>query len=426
MMHFINPVEILNLAATDLTTIDDTVIKRAKKAVLAEIDLSDDGFFGYHGQQLTRADCERVIDDLEQRDKLEFYHFIANHTALSNFLVKADETFFTAFRYESIYKLPEFVRFISPYFAAAYDGMLWKAWQRKDASFGLLIAIDPIVTPDDIEVSYKSLRDALNRYVDDIQILKEKVEDTTQEVDVTIVRAQINVLIDKELLNTLPPYFQELRNLIAVALRNLSVAINNTRANLRVAKQMHQELMLLKTDGVARETIIKDYDVLVKIEQENSLQDGNDAVVSEYLKLIRNIGLYIQAATNERSDLSGIKTWVGNNIDIAEISALDGKYKAIKNRIAVQLRDLGVNIWNHHLHKEAAISYLDMAVQIEGLEQETLDLLVQTKMEIRAGIDSPAQINKVPDGSLDKFQKRLLFIAFAVILVFVMIKGCSH
>lgn len=426
MMHFINPVEILNLAATDLTTIDDTVIKRSKKTVLAEIDLSDDGFFSYHGLQLTRADCERVIDELEQRDKLEFYHFIANHAALGNFLTKADENFFTAFRYESIYKLPDFVAFISPWFAAAYDSMLWKAWQRKDASFGQLIAIDPIVTPDDIEASYNSLRNALNRYVDDIQTLKAKVEDTAQEIDVTTVQAQVNVLIDKEMLNALPPYFQELRNLIAVALRNLSVEVNNTRANLPVAKQMHQDLMLLKTDGVARETIIKDYDVLVKIEQENTLQDGNDAVVSEYLKLIRNIGLYVQAATNERSNLPGIKIWVDSNIDIAAISALDGKYKAIKNRIAVQLRDLGVNIWNHHLHKEAAISYLDMAVRIEGLEQETLDLLVQTKMEIRAGIDSPAQINKDPDGSLDRLQKRLLFIALVIVLVFVMIKGCSH
>lgn len=426
MMHFINPVEILNLAATDLTTIDDTVIKRSKKTVLAEIDLSDDGFFSYHGLQLTRADCERVIDELEQRDKLEFYHFIANHAALGNFLTKADENFFTAFRYESIYKLPDFVAFISPWFAAAYDSMLWKAWQRKDASFGQLIAIDPIVTPDDIEASYNSLRNALNRYVDDIQTLKAKVEDTAQEIDVTTVQAQVNVLIDKEMLNALPPYFQELRNLIAVALRNLSVEVNNTRANLPVAKQMHQELMLLKTDGVARETIIKDYDVLVKIEQESILQDGSDAIVSEYLKLTRNIGLYVQAATNERSNLPGIKIWVDSNIDIAAISALDGKYKAIKNRIAVQLRDLGVNIWNHHLHKEAAISYLDMAVRIEGLEQETLDLLVQTKMEIRAGIDSPAQINKDPDGSLDRLQKRLLFIALVIVLVFVMIKGCSH
>lgn len=426
MMHFINPVEILNLAATDLTTIDDTVIKRAKKAVLAEIDLSDDGFYSYHGLQLTRADCERVIDELEQRDKLEFYHFIANHAALGNFLTKADENFFTAFRYESIYKLPEFVRFISPYFAAAYDSLLWKAWQRKDASFGQLIAIDPIVTSDDIEASYKSLRNALNGYVDNIQTLKAKVEDTAQKIDVTTVRDQVNVFIDKEMLNALPPYFQELRNLIAVALRNLSVEVNNTRANLPVAKQMHQELMLLKTDGVARETIIKDYDVLVKIEQESILQDGSDAIVSEYLKLTRNIALYIQAATNERSDLSGIKIWVDKNIDIAAISTLDEKYKAIKNRIAVQLRGLGVNIWNHHLHKEAAISYLDMAARIEGLDQDTLDLLVQTKMEIRAGIDSPAQINKDPDGSLDRLQKRLLFIALVIVLVFVMIKGCSH
>lgn len=424
MMHFINPVEILNLAAADLLTIDDTVIKRAKKAALAEIDLSDDGLFNYHDKQLTRADCERVIDELEQRDKLEFYHFIANNAALTDFLIKGDESFFTAFRYESIYKLPEFVGFISPYFATAYDSMLWKAWQRKDASFGQLLAIDPIVTANDIEACYNNLRNALNRYIEDIQALKEKIEDPAQEVDVIAVRAHVNGLIDKELLNALPAHFHELRNIVALAIRNLAIAINNIRGNMPVAKEISLDLLSFKTDGIARETILKDYEVLIAIEQENT--DLNEPLVRQYLELIRKIALYVKAAENERSHLAGIKIWVDGNIDIAAISALADVYRPIKSRIAMLLAALGVTIWNYHLNKEAAIGYVEMAERINGLEQATLDELAQTKQEIRAGIEPAPQIDKDPDGSLDRLQKRLLFIALGIVVVFLMFKGCGH
>ncbi|SHN25487.1 hypothetical protein [Chitinophaga sp. CF418] len=424
MMQFINPVEILNLAATDLTTIDDTLIKRAKKAVLAEIDLSDDGFFDYHGQQLTRADCERVIEDLEQRDKLEFYHFIANHAALSKFLINGDESFFTAFRHESIYKLPEFVRFISPYFATAYDSMLWKAWQRNDGSFSQLTAIDPIIVPDDTETSCKTLRNALVRQVEDVLALMDEVKDTAREIDINAIMARVEILMDKERWNVLPSYFQELRNKMAIALRNLSVEINNTRANLPVAKQLHQDILLLKIDGVARETIQKDYEVLLNIEQEIKADKGEDPIVNQYLELLRLLSQIVEAAANPQTNVGGVKIWIDKNIDITAISALDGKYKSIKYRLAIKLSTLGGNIWKHHRNKEAAFSYIEMAQRIQGLEAETLELLSQAKFQIFSEDRSPATQHD-PGGSNAATSKKLLYVAFGLIIFIILFKACS-
>ena len=424
MTQFINPVDILNLAATDLTTIDDTSIRRAKKVVLAEIDLSDDGFFNYHGQQLTRADCERAIDDLEQRDKLEFYHFIANHPTLSRFLLNGDESFFTAFRHESIYKLPEFVRFISPYFATAYDSILWKAWQRNDGSFSQLIAIEPIVTPDDIETSCKTLRNALVRQVEDVLAITDEVKDTSREIDINAIVARLEILMDKERLNTLPPYFQEIRNKMAIALRNLSVEINNTRINLAVAKQLHQDILTLKIDGVAKETILKDYEVLLNIEQEQKAAKGDDPVVNQYLELIRLLSQIVDAAANPQTNLGGVKIWIDKNIDIAAISALDGKYKAIKYRLAIKLSALGGNIWRHHRNKEAAFSYIELAERIQGLEAETLELLSQAKFQIFSE-DRSSVGEHDPDGSNDKTLKNLLYGAAVIIVSMILFKACS-
>jgi len=425
MTQFINPVEILHLAATDLTTIDDTLVKRGRKAVLAEIELSDDGFFDYHGQQLTRADCERVIDELEQRDKLEFYHFIANHAALSKFLLQGDEGFFTAFRHESIYKLPDFVRFISPYFAAAYDSMLWKAWQRNDGSFSQLTAIDPVIVPDDTEASYKTLRNALVRQVEDVLALTEEVKDTKKEIDINAVVERAKILMDKERLNTLPPYFQELRNKMAIALRNFSVEINNTRANLPVAKQLHQDILLLKIDGVAKETIVKDYEVLLNIEQDIKAANGDDPVVNQYLELIRLLSQIVEAAANPQTNVGGVKIWVDKHIDIAAISALEGKYKSIKYRLAIKLSTLGGNIWKHHRNKDAAMSYIEMAERIQGLEAETLELLSQAKFQIFNEDRAPVVGGHDTDDANAKRSREIGYIALAVIVFMILIKACS-
>ncbi|UPK67223.1 hypothetical protein [Chitinophaga filiformis] len=425
MTQFINPVEILHLAATDLTTIDDTLVKRGRKAVLAEIELSDDGFFDYHGQQLTRADCERAIDELEQRDKLEFYHFIANHAALSKFLLQGDEGFFTAFRHESIYKLPDFVRFISPYFAAAYDSMLWKAWQRNDGSFSQLTAIDPVIVPDDTEASYKTLRNALVRQVEDVLALTEEVKDTKKEIDINAVVERAKILMDKERLNTLPPYFQELRNKMAIALRNFSVEINNTRANLPVAKQLHQDILLLKIDGVAKETIVKDYEVLLNIEQDIKAANGDDPVVNQYLELIRLLSQIVEAAANPQTNVVGVKIWVDKHIDIAAISALEGKYKSIKYRLAIKLSTLGGNIWKHHRNKDAAMSYIEMAERIQGLEAETLELLSQAKFQIFNEDRAPVVDGHDTDDANAKRSREIGYIALAVIVFMILIKACS-
>ena len=317
------------------------------------------------------------------------------------------------------------MRFISPYFATAYDNMLWKAWQRNDGVFSQLTAIDPIITPDDTETSCRTLRNALVRQVEDVLALTDEVKDTTRAIDINATMARVATLNDKERWNMLPPYFQEIRNKMAVALRNLSVEINNTRANLQVAKQLHQDILLLKIDGVTKETILKDYEVLLNIEQEQKAEKGEDPIVNQYLELIRLLSQIVEAAANPQTNVGGVKIWIDKNIDIAAISALDDKYKAIKYRLAIKLSALGGNIWKHHRNKNAAMSYIEMGGRIQGLEAETLELLSQAKFQIFSEDRSPAASTHDPDGSNAATSKNLLYIAFAVIIAIFLFKACS-
>ncbi|PWV55657.1 hypothetical protein [Chitinophaga sp. S165] len=422
MIQFINPVDILNLAATDLASIDDTVIKRAKKAALAEIDLSDDGFFHYHEQQLTRSDCERVINELEEHDKLEFYHFIANSPALNKFLINGDESFFTAFRHESIYKLPEFVKFISPYFAAAYDSALWKAWQQYTNPIDHIVAVDPIVVTDDMDNAYKSVRNDLNRKIEDIRELYAKVEDLEQEVNLKAIAAQADILLDKDRLNTLPPYFQDLRNTMVLATRKLAIQINNVRGDSAIGRQLVETLREVQTDGVTKEKLVKDYELLRNAEKHQA--DANDPVRIRYNELVAALTEVYKAASNPQSSVPGVRKWVDEHINIEEIKALDVKYHNIKIQLATKLGGLGAAIYKGHRERFAALDYIEMAEQIGVLEGEPLDMILDFRKILQQEIAELGVTPDDPHGINKKVIRDMIIIGTVIIIIVIFSKGC--
>jgi len=55
-MVYINPIEILELSDTEVQDIDSSLVKKAKRRLFADIDLSDNGHYEYHGQNLTKSD----------------------------------------------------------------------------------------------------------------------------------------------------------------------------------------------------------------------------------------------------------------------------------------------------------------------------------------------------------------------------------
>ena len=131
-MNYINPIEILELQTTDIASLDNSIIKKAKRKLYANIDLSDHGHLAYKGIEITKTDCEKVIDELENSNSLEFYTHLSNNRTLNDFLVNGNETIFESFKQESIYKLPEFVKFISPFFAQRFDKALLNAFTDND------------------------------------------------------------------------------------------------------------------------------------------------------------------------------------------------------------------------------------------------------------------------------------------------------
>src|SRR5438132_1193370 len=98
-MQYINPIEILGLSnATDTTSIDNEIIKKAKRKLFADIDLSDNGLFEYYGLLITKGDCEKAIDGLSNNDYKQFYLYLANNKKLNAFLIKGQVDVFNNFK----------------------------------------------------------------------------------------------------------------------------------------------------------------------------------------------------------------------------------------------------------------------------------------------------------------------------------------
>ena len=131
-MSYINPIEILELNSKTLDEINNTVIKKAKRVLFADIELSDEGHLKYYGNKLSKNDCENSIHELDDNEKVRFYLFLYENQALNNFLANGDKEKFKLIKFDKIYKNPEFVEYISPYLTEKFGKIILESFKNHD------------------------------------------------------------------------------------------------------------------------------------------------------------------------------------------------------------------------------------------------------------------------------------------------------
>jgi len=268
-MHYINPLDLLSLNIENVSGADSLAIRKAKKTLLAEIQLSDTDTIYHNGSELTKSDCLRAIDELDNKDKKDFHLFIYQNKDLNNFLSNGDLTFFKTYKVESIYKLPDFLNFISPYFTQRYEKLLSKNFRTKNiANVKVLLSLKPIVNESYFEDCYKStyavIKEIENEIIQTTKDIENKksrhIDSSFQELS-DLIRNKVNV----ELINLLPSYFQSLRNQLAQTIRNLARDLNNDPYNkYKPAFEIIEIANRLSTDGLIKQTITKGYYTIKK------------------------------------------------------------------------------------------------------------------------------------------------------------------
>lgn len=405
-MQYINPFELLNLTADNLATVDSVAVSKAKRKLLAEIELSDNNSIRHNGYELTKADCLRAIDDLDNRDKKEFHYFIYQDKHFNKFLSSGTLSFFDNYKAESIYKLPEFLDFISPFFCEQYDKILSEYYKKGNAeAVSKILSVKPITNEAYQEKCYKRTYAFLRTINGNIEKIKKDIESYEKNGYSNFAIGQkfnglvqeISGEVNVQLLNILPSYFQQIRNQLAQTIRNLARDINNEPYFLyEPAFKIIEIANSISTDGLVKQTITKGYytikqnydDDLKKAEEEKQAQQYSDEF-THYRNFTNQLDKISEDIDNKSSayiqkNFSGLYEWITVSIDISDLNALPELFNTVRRRIAIQLKHLSVSIWNDHEKIEPAFKLIQLATEIKISDEETKERISKDYETLKA------------------------------------------
>jgi hypothetical protein len=293
-MNFINPIEILKLQEYSVSEIDNSMIKKAKRKLFADIDLSDDGTLDYKGVAFTKTDCETVINDLGNLEYAKFYFYLANiNKPLNEFLVNGNEKFFYEFSQKDIYKLPELVDFIGHYFAPLFGKALLKSFTEFNHSIGKtenILKTQILIASSDIDIAFKNLSVEISNRIDQIEKIAREIKNKTTDYTSDNIDDVINLvkeLFPANYLNLLPQYFQSQINKIAEAIDKLQLTVWENLYNPSVCVQLSEHLFTLNINSVNKQRYEENYEFFKQRELEVEILKGLKGKFEEEERLKR-------------------------------------------------------------------------------------------------------------------------------------------
>jgi hypothetical protein len=386
-MQYINPIEILGLSSVaDTASIDNEIVRKAKRKLFADIDLSDDGLFEYYGLQLTKGDCEKVIDDLANNDLKEFYLYLASNKKLNNFLVNGNDTVFINFKQDSIFKLPEFVKFISPYFAPKFDKALLNAFENEDVEqTKSILKTSFLISQNDINLAYKSISNNIQNRIDDIAEIKRDIKNEESVYDEDDIDEVVDLVVENfpsDILNCLPNYFQSQILKIANEINYLNVVIWDNFDNTQVCNDLLEHVLTLNIGGLDKPTFQKNYEIVRKKNQERVEQEKNAPILRKYAGYLIQTKTKLKEIEDKTTTPTSLLSWVNSSISISDVNNLPSVFDEIKNQVALSLRAMSVEIWNSFSNIDVSIDLINKANNITGLKAEIRDNLQDAKKQL--------------------------------------------
>lgn len=369
MRKFINPIELLDLQSFSLEQIDDSVLKKAKKKILAEMELSGHDFYQFNSIEVSRSDIENIFLELENNTIIKFYQKIYKYRDVHDFLTKGD---FRIFRFPEIldnFRDEEFINFISGYFASVYNDSLLIALKNRNISlFNDIISLKPLVKSTDLDNAYKGVTAYFKEKITRADLKTTQIKESPSEFNknktkflIQWVKAEFNI----DLINSLPEYFQGLRSQIAKSLRNLAVNVYNKLNDINVSYEIIDYIFDIETDSMTSQTISKDYDTISDIKEKNKYS----LIKERYYSVIENFIYNLETLGDKKSSPDFIKKFISVNIDIDEINKIIGVDLDTKDAIASLIRQAAIICWNIYNDLDTAILLINKAISINSSEE---------------------------------------------------------
>ncbi|MBS1744627.1 MAG: hypothetical protein JST21_00510 [Bacteroidetes bacterium] len=438
-MQYINPYQLLNISAESLSDVDVKTISRERRRLLHQIELSEHGTIDYNGIEITRAEYIRVLDELDEKNKREFHFFIFQNSSLNNFLTSGTLYFFDKHTAESIYKLPAFINFISPYFEPRYDEVLSTSFKSGNKeNIKKILSVQPLTTTSFNESCYKSTYHFLKDVDKEInQIIDEIKDEESPYIQKSFrgIETEIKSKVSPELINLLPAYFQGIRNQIAMSIRNLARDINNDPYNLiEPAFKVSSIANEIESDGLTKQTVSKGYSI-IKGRYEDLLQQKENEKYEPHIdkcySLIDAIVDKRDAINKKEISASHVNNWVNSNINITELNNLPSAAFQVRNLVALSLKSLSVAVWNNLDEIDIAISVLAKATLLR-VNEDTKAVLVEAKIqldELKAKIQRQRLANLQQTTNYPKKEKSsfgVLIVIGIIILIIYLISNSNN
>jgi hypothetical protein len=371
-MSFVNPLEILNIAHFDISAINSDLIKKEKRKLFAEIELSDEGIIEYNGLSLNKSDCEHAVDQLEYKDRIEYYHFLANNNLLNNFLINGDMLFFESFKQESIYKLTDFLNFIQPYFTPQFDKALKNAFLEKNENqLDVILKTSFLISPSKINEAFKSVDLELSNRIKSLDKITSKIKDESTEYTNDSIDEVLSIVEDffpVKLLNKLPVYFQSQINKIATAINQLQIIIWNEFNTTIVSLRLLEHLLALNLESVSKPVFQNNYEIVRKAHEEKIEQKRNAPILQKWASALVEIQAKIKRTENNEIESKSVFGDVFNLISVQELNALPSFANEIRTQIGLSLRSLSIACWNCQNDIKSALALINLALQIDVVE----------------------------------------------------------
>ena len=394
--------------------------------MFADIDLSDNGVFEYYGLQITKGNCEKAIDELTNNEYKEFYLYLANNKSLNEFLASGKEAIFKNFKQDSIFKLPEFVKFISPYFAPKFDKALLTAFDNDNADLTkAILNTSFLITQTDLNSAFKSVSNNIQNKIAEIDVITKDIKNEESSYDEDDIEEVVHLVKDyfpTNTLNCLPQYFQSQILKIAKSINYLSNSIWDAFDITQIPNDLTEYLLTLDIHGLDRPTFENNYKIIKKKNDERIEQVRNAPLLKEWADILINLKRTASKIENkELTPKSVFKTI--DSISLVDLNNLPSFANEIRYSIAYVLREISISMWNTHHDIDSAIEVITRALSINlptndfsklNSDLAKLNEIKKDKNEIGEPIDSPPDLYPSPIIGNAIYGKTLYFTFFTI------------
>jgi hypothetical protein len=431
-VKYVNPLSLLSIQPVDIAGLDNTMLKKLRRKLFAEIELSDDGAFHQNGVVYTRSECEKALDSLEDQTNLHHHAYLLNNPPLLAFLNNGDTSIFQAPQLESAYLDNAFQDFVGPFFAPRFDKALLEAFKMDVAESTIgsprttlenVLKLSVLIAPSYESIAYRSLMTELQARIDQLEKLAAELKEEESEYDEDNVYELVELttgLIPVHSLNKLPIIFQSLRNKFASQANSIQHAAFNSFYVAKVSHDILEHVLNLNIDSAGKPIFIKNYNFFKAKYDEQIQLDKYKDVIHKWASYVKELNELIGKVNNKFVKPNNVIL----NIQLDELNGLESFADEIRDTVAKRVRELSVAVWNSYKDHRKSMQLLQVACSINTTktvrdqlveDQNQLAKLRSQSVEVTGTpIESAPNLHLINGCGTTLYDSTLYFVIFGI------------